>query len=87
MVGYALVAMAVQPVSVVPRTSSGRYRAPVRARDELFAIWSVARAEANLAYDAWSAAPGRDTYLAYRAAEDRADAAQDVLAACARRAA
>jgi hypothetical protein len=76
--------MAAQPASVVQRTETGRYLAPayteVRHRDELYAIWSVARAEANLAYDAWHAAPGRDGYLAYRAAEDRADAAQDDLA-------
>jgi hypothetical protein len=75
--------MAVQPASIVPRTSTGRYLAPVEqapGRDELFAIWSVARAEANLAFDAWSLAPGRDTYATYLAAEDRADAAQDALA-------
>jgi hypothetical protein len=80
--------MAAQPVSLVQRTETGRYLAPtyieVRHRDELFAIWSVARAEANLAFDAWNAAPGKDTYLSYRAAEDRADAAQDDLAAASR---
>jgi hypothetical protein len=48
--------------------------------DELRARWSVAIAEANLALDAWRAAPGRDSYAAWRAAEDRADAAQDALA-------
>jgi hypothetical protein len=53
---------------------------PLRERDELYAVWTVARAEANLAYDAWQAAPDRDTYAIYRAAEDRADAAQDALA-------
>ena len=41
---------------------------------------ACARAEANLALDAWRAAPGREAYTAYRAAEDRADAAQDALA-------
>jgi hypothetical protein len=58
--------------------------APSRAavpRDELFTIWSVARAEANVAYEAWCSSPGRAAYSAYRAAEDRADAAQDALAA------
>jgi hypothetical protein len=78
--------MAVQPAPIVPRTATGRYQAPVEealGRDELFAIWSVARAEANLAFDAWSAAPGRDAYASYLAAEDRADAAQDALAAAA----
>jgi hypothetical protein len=48
-------------------------------RDELFAMWSAARAEANLAYDAWCESPGIDAYAAYRAAEDRADAAEQAL--------
>jgi hypothetical protein len=48
-------------------------------RDELFVLWSAARAEANIAYDDWCAAPGRDAYLVYRAAEDRADAAEVAL--------
>jgi hypothetical protein len=47
--------------------------------DRRFAIWSAARAEANLAYDAWCGQPGRDSYAVYRAAEDRADAAEDAL--------
>jgi hypothetical protein len=48
--------------------------------DELFVLWSVARAEANLAYDAWCARPGAEGYTVYRAAEDRADAAEERLA-------
>src|SRR4051794_5642822 len=51
------------------------------ASDALFAAWSAARAEANLAYDAWVARPSRAMYAVYRAAEDRADAAEDALAA------
>ena len=47
---------------------------------ELQALWAVAQCEANLALEAWRSAPGRDAYLAFRAAEDRADAAQDALA-------
>ena len=54
--------------------------APALDRDQLYAIWAVARAEANLAYDAWIDFPGAETYAIYRAAEDRADAAQDALA-------
>ena len=46
-------------------------------------LWSAARAEANLAYDAWCEAPGAAAYAVYRAAEDRADAAEHALAACA----
>ena len=77
--------MAAQPVSLVQRTDTGRFEAPAYVdawhRDEAYAIWSVARAEANLAFDAWNASPGTEAYVAYRAAEDRADAAQDALAA------
>ncbi len=49
------------------------------SRDELFGLGSAARAEANIAYDAWCAAPGRMTSAVYRAAEDRADAAEVAL--------
>ena len=49
------------------------------SRDELFVLWSAARAEANIAYDAWCQAPGRMTYAVYLAAEDRADAAELAL--------
>ena len=49
------------------------------SRDELFVLWSAARAEANMAYDAWCEAPGRLAYAVYRAAEDRADAAEVAL--------
>jgi hypothetical protein len=52
-------------------------------RDELFVLWSVARAEANLAYEAWCSRPGTEAYSVYRAAEDRADAAERQLAAAA----
>ena len=50
-----------------------------QVHDELFTIWSAARAEANLAYDAWCDAPGSVAYVVYRAAEDRADAAEHAL--------
>jgi hypothetical protein len=53
---------------------------PVQAADEHFAEWSAARAEANLAYDDWCHAPGLEGYFVYRAAEDRADAAEMALA-------
>jgi hypothetical protein len=48
--------------------------------EEAFVLWSAARAEANLAYDDWCVAPGSDGYAVYRAAEDRADAAEQELA-------
>jgi hypothetical protein len=51
--------------------------------DEHFTIWSAARAEANLAYEAWCARRNGDAYAVYRAAEDRADAAEFALAGAA----
>jgi hypothetical protein len=66
------------------RTDAGRFTAPpprAGSYDELFAIWSVATAEANLAFDDWRAAPGSPAYAVFLAAEDRASAAQDALAA------
>ena len=53
------------------------------AHDELFVLWSAARAEANIAYDAWCERPGRISYAVYRAAEDRADAAEIALSGAA----
>lgn len=50
-----------------------------RLHDEFFTVWSAARAEANLAYEAWCEAPGAEAYAVYRAAEDRADAAEQAL--------
>jgi hypothetical protein len=50
-----------------------------QVHDEHFALWSAARAEANLAYQAWCELPGLDSYAVYRAAEDRADAAEQAL--------
>lgn len=47
---------------------------------EVFVLWSAARAEANEAYEAWCDVPGSDAYSVYRAAEDRADAAETELA-------
>jgi hypothetical protein len=43
------------------------------------ASWRVARAEARSAYDAWRRQGGAAAYAAYRAAEDRADAALEAL--------
>jgi hypothetical protein len=48
---------------------------------EVFILWSAARAEANVAYDEWCAWPGdAEAYAVFRAAEDRADAAEAELA-------
>jgi len=49
-------------------------------RDEFAFAWRSAQDEAVRAYRVWCASPGRTAYAAYRAAQDRADQAQDVLA-------
>jgi hypothetical protein len=49
--------------------------------DVLHAVWRAAEDDADEAYAAWREHPGREAYLAYRAAADRADAALDALAA------
>ena len=50
-------------------------------RDELALSWRGAQDEAVAAYRAWCDQPSAGTYTRYRAAQDRADQAQDVLAA------
>ena len=68
----------------VPDTLEVVLRAPPRARtgDPFLDAWQDAREEAASALAAWRAAPAdRLAYTAYRAAQDREDAAQDVLRA------
>ena len=50
-------------------------------RDELAFAWRSAQDEALSTYRAWSESPSRTAYVVYRAAQDRADQAQDALAA------
>lgn len=45
----------------------------------MFGAWRAARAQARAAYEQWRARPGATSYAAYRAAEDRADAALEAL--------
>jgi hypothetical protein len=52
-------------------------------RDELAYARRTAHDEAVAAYEAWRESPGRTAYAVYRAAQDRADQAQDVLATAA----
>jgi hypothetical protein len=54
------------------------------ALDQLNHEWQLARRLARRAYEQWLHSPGHETYTTYRAAQDRADAAQDVLARRAR---
>jgi hypothetical protein len=46
----------------------------------LYVAWSDAHEEAEDAWRTWRFGGGREAYLAYRAAADREDAAQDALA-------
>ena len=48
--------------------------------EEINFVRREAQAEANLAYEDWRVRPCADAYAVYRAAQDRADAAQDDLA-------
>jgi hypothetical protein len=56
-----------------------------RICDELYVMWSAARAEANDAYAAWCVDRGPEAYAVFMAAEDRADAAEREYAAACRR--
>jgi hypothetical protein len=48
-------------------------------REELRSAWADARLEASLAYSHWCRMRDHTAYSIYRAAQDRADAAQDAL--------
>lgn len=50
------------------------------ALGDLHAVWVDARHVAHQAYEYWRAHPGAEAYAVYRAAADRADAAEDALA-------
>lgn len=58
------------------------HRAPARGQEwnALYDAWSDAHEEADGAYWAWTRGGGRSAYAAFRAAQDREDAAQDALA-------
>jgi hypothetical protein len=64
----------------VPDTREIVIRPQHRAADGLTAAWRAAHDEATRAMEAWRGAPGPESFAAFRAAEDRADAAQDALA-------
>lgn len=66
----------------IPDTGEIVIRVPLRQdADGLLEAWRSARAEANAALDFWRADGGRRAFSVFRAAEDRADAAEDALAA------
>ena len=47
--------------------------------DVLLQVWRAAQDEAEVAYGHWREHGGREAYLSYRAAADRADAAMDAV--------
>jgi hypothetical protein len=53
--------------------------------EELSFVRREAQVEADLAYGDWQRSVSAEAYTVYRAAQDRADAAQDQLAECWRR--
>jgi hypothetical protein len=68
------------PLAMIPDPLGGpRETATVLLGDPAWA-WRDAKAAAALAYEAWCREPGASPYAVYRAAQDRADAAQDALA-------
>jgi hypothetical protein len=48
--------------------------------DDALNAWRTAHAEAVIAFGLWQISHDRGDYIAYRAAQDREDAAQDTLA-------
>jgi hypothetical protein len=47
--------------------------------DEVTLRWRKAHARARMSYEHWCLCPGEQAYARYRAAQDQADTAQDVL--------
>ena len=62
------------PVAVLPSTHA------YAMLEELGFVRREAQAEADEAYEDWKLLASSDAYAVYRAAQDRADAAQDDLA-------
>jgi hypothetical protein len=79
-------AMIPEPMRRVPRRRHARDRRLAgpgetpRLVSRLACAWRAAQAEAARAYVEWCRSPGAERYSVYRAAQDRADAAQDELA-------
>jgi acyl-CoA reductase-like NAD-dependent aldehyde dehydrogenase len=65
-----------EEISLVERPSVADYA----LLEELRFVRREAQAEANQAYQDWGTLPCGERYAVYRAAQDRADAAQDQLA-------
>lgn len=67
-------------IRVEPRGEAGDRVAGAGGDDELADAWRLARREANAALEHWRDIRTRAAFSVFRAAEDRADAAQDALA-------
>ena len=68
-----------QLLDEVPDTRELVLRRAIESGSE-YAVWSDAHEEAEEAYRMWMSRGGAAFYAAYRAAQDREDAAQDSLA-------
>ena len=64
----------------IPDTGEIVIVASPQAEDELLLAWRAAHLEADAALAEWRLRHTREAFAAFRAAEDRADAAQDALA-------
>jgi hypothetical protein len=63
----------------IRRRLTGAGVASTWVHDELRVVWRDAQAEAAAAYAGWRNEPSAAAYAVYRAAQDRADAAQEML--------
>jgi hypothetical protein len=61
------------------RKAETHYLGGAARLEELSAAWRKAQDDANAAYAAWRRAARAEEYAVYRAAQDRADQAQDAL--------
>jgi hypothetical protein len=64
---------------VETRDPLGADMEPCWVLDKLKEAWRDAQVQATLAYEDWRSSRGAHAYAVYRAAQDRADAAQDML--------
>jgi hypothetical protein len=61
------------------RRRTAEHGPPSWVLDELLHAWRAAQNDATAAYERWREVTGADAYVAYRAAQDRADQAQNAL--------
>jgi hypothetical protein len=76
---HELTSVLYSEVDDIRRRLSGAGVPSVWIHDELRWVWRDAQADATAAYAGWRNEPSAAAYAVYRAAQDRADAAQDML--------